>query len=100
MELTPGVYTSGDTDPSDANIALYSVNRLVAVLNNQLAIIDSRLNVEFISNSNTVHAETLHYRMDKRELMAYSGEMNSVLIHTLQYEGEDLSTDHVCSVYE
>lgn len=76
-------------------IALYSVNRLIAVVNGKLTMIDSRLIAENISNSVTVYAKTLHYRVDRRQLVVFLSAMNSVQIYTLEYEGEDFMADNV-----
>jgi hypothetical protein len=75
------------------DITSYCKGRILVLLSKTLALFDSQLNVDIIPTSDPVDASNVHFKKDKRQLMFWSDNLNTVQIYTLEYKAEDMFAD-------
>ena len=80
---------------SIAGIASYCEGQILVLLSKTLALFDSKLNVDIIPTSIPLDASNVHFKKDKRQLMFWSPNLDTVTvqIYTLEYKAEDMFAD-------
>lgn len=76
-----------------SDITSYCEGQILVLLSKKLALFDSQLNLDFIPTSTPIDAGKVDFKKDKRQLMFWTRNLNTVQIYTLAYKGEDLFAD-------